>query len=364
MDDARLHAAQRAAAARGLDALLIGPGADLRYLVGYDAHAMERLTMLVVPSQGDCHLVVPSLEVPAARAAGAGDLAELVAWSETDDPIRVVVDLLGGAHQVHRVAVSDRLHSVFTLRLQQALSDTTFAPTSPVLRDLRMVKDADELDALRAVGAAIDRVHAQVPGLLRPGRTERAIAKDIAELIEQEHDEVAFVIVASGPNGASPHHAAADRELAIGDAVVIDIGGVKDGYCSDCTRDYAIGEPPEGYAEMHAVLEEAQAAASAAVAPGVPACDVDRAARAVIEQAGYGERFVHRTGHGIGLEVHEEPYIVESNTEALRAGTAFSIEPGIYIPGRFGARIEDIVLLVDGRAEPVNRQPRHVTVVP
>ena len=362
MDDARLDAAARAVRDAGLDALLVGPSADLRYLIGYDAHAMERLTLLVLDADGGRHLVVPALEAPAARASGAADLVELVAWSETEDPIEIVTRLVSRGRPPEAVAVSDRLYSVFTLRLQAALTGTRFQPSGPVLGPLRVVKSASELAALRSAGAAIDAVHAAVPDLLRPGRTEADVGRDLGELILAEHDEVAFIIVGSGPNGASPHHAVSDRVLEHGDAVVVDIGGVKDGYCSDMTRDYAVGALPDGYAELHAVLEAAQDAAVQAVAPGAIPAAIDHAAREVIAAAGHGEHFIHRTGHGIGIEVHEDPYIVSSNHTPLAPGMAFSIEPGIYLPDRFGMRIEDIVLVTEDGVERVNHRPRQVLV--
>lgn len=358
----RLPAAQQAVREAGLDALLVGPSADLRYLVGYDAHAMERLTLLVLPAEGDAHLVVPELEAPAARASGAGELASLVAWPETADPIAIVTDLLTRAGPPSAVAVSDQLFSVFTLRLQAALPSARFQPSSPVLGPLRVRKSPAEQAALRAAGAAIDAVHAEVIDLLRPGRTEAEVGRDLAELILADHDEVAFVIVGSGPNGASPHHGVGHRVLEHGDAVVIDIGGIKDGYCSDMTRNYAVEALPPGYTELHAVLEAAQEAAVRSVAPGAIPAEIDRAAREVIAEAGYGEHFIHRTGHGIGIEVHEDPYIVSTNTTPVAPGMAFSIEPGIYLPGRFGMRIEDIVLVTEDGVERVNHRPRQVLI--
>jgi Xaa-Pro aminopeptidase len=235
---------------------------------------------------------------------------------------------------------------------------------SAALRGLRMRKSPAEVAALREAGAAIDRVHAQVAGWLRPGRTERAVGADIAEAIVAEgHARADFVIVGSGPNAASPHHELSGRVLRPGDAVVVDIGGtMPSGYCSDCTRTYAIGEPPAGFTAYYSVLKDAQEAACAAVKPGVSAEAVDAAARGPITAAGYGESFFHRTGHGIGLETHEDPYIVAGNAEPLDAGMAFSVEPGIY-PGPHGARIEDIVVCTDDGAERMNRGTRELIVV-
>jgi Xaa-Pro aminopeptidase len=358
----RLRAAMRA---RGVDAMLVGPSADLRYLVGYHALPLERLNLLVVPVDGPVRLVVPELEAPRAESSGAADHVELVAWGETEDPIVRVVDALRDAGTDLRgtFGVQDRLWTSFTLALQASLEGARFVPGSSVMRELRLVKDADEVQALRDVGAAIDAVHAAVPELLRAGRTEAEVGRDIAERILEDHDEVNFVIVASGPNGASPHHETGDRVLEVGDAVVVDIGGTRAGYCSDSTRDYAVGRLPEGYGELHAVLEEAQELAVQAVRPGVTAEAIDAAARDHITAAGYGDRFVHRTGHGIGVEEHEEPWIVAGNVEPVRTGMAFSIEPGIYVPGRYGSRIEDIVVVTDDGVERVNHRPREVLVV-
>jgi Xaa-Pro aminopeptidase len=361
--DERLGRTRSALAQRDVGALLVGPSADLRYLTGYHALPLERLTMLVLPVDGPATLLVPELELPRAVDSGAGDLVELRSWQETEDPIAIVRDLTQAAGVAEgRLGVQDRLWTSFTLALQDALPDARFVAGSTVLRALRMRKSPEEVEALRAVGRAIDDVHAQVAELLEPGRTEAEVGRDIASLILDDHDEVNFVIVASGPNGASPHHETGERVLAPGDAVVVDIGGTRAGYCSDVTRDYAVGALPDGYAELHAVLEAAQEAAVAAVRPGVRAEEVDAAARDVITDAGYGELFVHRTGHGIGIEEHEEPWIVAGNQLELAPGMAFSVEPGIYVPGRYGARIEDIVVVTDDGVERVNHRPRGVAV--
>jgi Xaa-Pro aminopeptidase len=361
----RLDRLRDAMRTRGVDALLVGPSADLRYLVGYHALPLERLNLLVVPVEGRASLIVPELEAPRAEVSGAAAHADLVAWGETDDPIARVVERLTAAGVDIRgtFGVQDRLWSSFTLALQSALTEARWVPGSSVMRDLRIIKTPDEVRALREVGAAIDAVHAAVPDLLRPGRTEAEVGRDIAERILEDHDEVNFVIVASGPNGASPHHETGDRVLEAGDAVVVDIGGMRAGYCSDSTRDYAIGHLPDGYGDLHATLEEAQERAVQIVRPGVSAQAIDAAARDHIEAAGYGRYFVHRTGHGIGVEEHEEPWIVAGNDEAVAAGMAFSIEPGIYVPGRYGSRIEDIVVVTDDGVERVNHRPREVLVV-
>ena len=362
---ARLGQAAAAAAGAGIDALLLTPGPDLRYVTGYDAQQLERLTCLVVPAAGreqPPFLVVPRLELPAAEASPAGRLhLELVPWHETDDPYRLITGRLGAPGTV---GVSDRMWALMLLRFRAELPAARMVLASAALRSLRMRKSAAEVAALREAGAAIDRVHARVAGWLRPGRTEREVGADIAEAIVAEgHARTDFVIVASGPNAASPHHELSDRVLRPGDVVVVDIGGtMPSGYCSDCTRTYAIGEPPAGFAGYYAVLKDAQEAACAAVKPGVSAESIDAAAREPITAAGFGPSFFHRTGHGIGLEPHEDPYIVAGNAEPLEPGMAFSVEPGIY-PGPHGARIEDIVVCTAAGAERVNHNTRELIVV-
>jgi Xaa-Pro aminopeptidase len=359
----RLDRAAAAAQEAGLDALLLTPGPDLRYVIGYDAHQLERLTCLAIPVSRPPFLVVPNLELPAALASPAGDLGlDIIGWDETDDPYALVAGRLGAAGSV---GLSDRMWAMMTLRLRAALPGAEQVLASVALRALRIRKSAAEIAALRDAGEAIDRVHARVPGWLLPGRTEREVAADICDAIVAEgHARADFAIVASGPNAASPHHGAGDRVLAPGDVVVVDIGGtMPSGYCSDCTRTYALGEPPAEFLAYYQVLLDAQKAACAAVRPGVTAEAVDAAAREPIAAAGYGEHFIHRTGHGIGLEVHEDPYIVAGNEELIEPGMAFSIEPGIY-PGAHGARIEDIVVCGEQGADRLNIGSRDLVVVP
>jgi Xaa-Pro aminopeptidase len=359
----RLARAQRATAAQEVDALLVSPGPDLRYLTGYDAIPLERLTCLVLRADGDPRIVVPFLEKPAALASPIGQLGiEILTWNETDDPYALVGSLLPTRG---RAALDNHMWAEKVLRLRAAMPEVDQMLAGTVLRELRMRKTPDEVEALRRAGAAIDRVHAQVPQWLRAGRTEREVGQDIADAILAEgHVSVDFVIVGSGPNGASPHHELSDRVIQAGEPVVVDIGGtMPDGYCSDETRTYSVGEPPAEFAAYYEVLLAAQIAACEHVRPGVTCESVDAAARSVIAEAGYGEYFVHRTGHGIGLETHEEPYIVTGNTEVLEPGMAFSIEPGIYLPGQHGARIEDIVVCGEIAGERVNLRPRELVVV-
>ncbi len=366
--DTALYPAQRLARVAtavgdaGLDALLLTPGPDLRYVTGYDAKQLERLTCLAVPAGGRPFLLVPRLELAAAQASPAAGLGvEMVTWEETEDPFGIVKERIGAPGSV---ALSDRMWALHVLRFRAAFPGASQQLASTVLSPLRIRKTPAEVSALRAAGEAIDRVHARVPGWLRAGRTEREVGADIAGAILAEgHVQVDFVIVGSGPNAASPHHELSGRVLTDGDVVVVDIGGtMASGYCSDCTRTYAIGRPPAGFAAYYGVLKDAQDAACAAVRPGVAAQDIDRAARDIIAKAGYGDWFIHRTGHGIGLESHEDPYIVEGNRTPLEPGMAFSVEPGIY-PGPHGARIEDIVVCTGDGVQRLNNATRELVTV-
>jgi Xaa-Pro aminopeptidase len=374
----RLDAAAAGAAQAGLAGLIITPGYDMRYLIGSRAETFERLTALVVPASGgqersdsgigigSATVVLPRLELAALKESAVAELGLNIAdWVDGEDPYSLVADALGGHARVAvRVAVTDSMPALHLLPLAHRLGGTPVLAT-PVLAALRMVKDPAEIEALRRAGAAIDRVHARVPEFLKPGRTEAQVAADITEAIVAEgHSQAAFVIVGSGPHGADPHHECSDRELQRGDIVVVDIGGpVEPGYNSDCTRTYSLGAPPVDVADQYAVLQRAQAAAVAAVRPGITAEQVDAAARDLLAEAGLAEYFVHRTGHGIGLSVHEEPYIVAGNEQILTEGMAFSVEPGIYLPGRWGARIEDIVIVTATGALPVNNRPHDLIVV-
>jgi Xaa-Pro aminopeptidase len=357
----RRERASDALRARGLAALLLSPGSDLSYLAGYRVFGSERLTCLVVTADGDATLVVPELESPRARAASP-DLTQRT-WGETDDPYAVVARLVSGNGDV---AVSDQMWALFVLRLQDALRGRGFQLSSTITRELRMRKDAYEREALRAVSAAADRAFPRLLEREFAGRTEREIGIDLAALLREEgHDEVAFTIVGSGPNGASPHHETGERRIARGDTVVLDFGGTREWYCSDITRTVHVGDSVDAEVRrVHDIVRRSQEAGYAAARTGATAASVDAASRRVIEDAGYGERFIHRTGHGIGLDGHEHPYLVRGNEELLEPGMAFSIEPGIYIPGRFGVRIEDIAILGDdGRAEPLNRADHALAIV-
>ncbi|MPQ99653.1 M24 family metallopeptidase [Modestobacter sp. I12A-02628] len=366
----RVRAARELADSLGIDVVVVTPGSDLRYLCGYHAHAMERLTALAVPRRGEPLLVVPRLEAPMVQASPAGGLGlDVLAWDETDDPFALLAQAvsarLGGAPA--RVAVGSRTWAEHALGVQRAMPGAVLELAGPVVDRLRMVKTAAEVAELAAAGAAIDRVHAGMGQWLRVGRTEAAVGADIAAAILAEgHVGVDFTIVGSGPNGASPHHELSSRVVQAGDLVVVDIGGsTPTGYRSDCTRTYVVGGSADAEVqEWYAVLQASQAAATAAVRPGVSAEHVDAVAREVITGAGWGEHFIHRTGHGIGLDTHETPYIVSGNEVTLEPGMAFSVEPGIYLAGRHGARIEDIVVCTEDGVQILNNGPRELVELP
>ena len=349
-----------------IDVLLLSIGADLPWLTGYEAMPLERPTVLVFAADADPTLVVPRLETP--RVAIDEKLFLVHPYGETDDAVGIVADLVG---ERRRVAFSDRAWAGLLLQLQGAMTDAAFFEASRVTGPLRAVKDPHEQEAIAEAGAAADRVAEALLGgeIALIGRGESDVSREIgARLLAEGHRSVNFAIVGSGPNSASPHHEAGARVIRAGDVVVCDFGGAYTfdgdvGYCSDTTRTVAVGEPGSEFRELYAVLEIAQSAALAAVEPGVTAEELDRVPRALIEDAGFAKGFIHRTGHGIGIEGHEEPYIVEGNRDVVVAGNAFSIEPGIYLEGRFGARIEDIVVVTEDGSRPCNASDRALIVL-
>lgn len=367
----RLRRARAVVERSDLAAALIGVGPDLDYLTGYRAMPLERLTMLVIVPGGEPTLIVPRLEEPAARA-GTRTPVRIVTWAETDDPHELAAGLVrsGDGDAGGSIAVSDRLWSFHLLRLQAALHDATWRSAAAVLRELRIVKDPDEIELLRIAGAAADRVVDQIAAGRLVGRTEADVADEVRRRLAAEgHELPEFAIVASGPNSASPHHEASDRVIQAGEPIVLDIGGAIGGYHSDTTRTLwvtggdAANGPTEEFRHLFAVLQAAQEAASRAVRPGIAAEALDRTARDIIDGEGYGEAFFHRTGHGIGLEGHEEPYLVAGNAEPIGEGMAFSIEPGIYLEGRYGARIEDIIVCGPDGPIVMNTGARELRVV-
>jgi Xaa-Pro aminopeptidase len=345
----------------GVDALLLSLGADLPWLTGYEAMPLERLTMLVLPVDGVATLVVPRLEAP--RVDPDEDVFTVRPWDETDDPVALVARLVGSRRAL---AVGDRTWATFLVGLQRELPVATWDRASVVTGPLRAVKDPTEIDALRAASAAADRVAEQLLAgeIALVGRTEAEVSADIGRRLRAEgHQKVNFAIVGSGPNAASPHHEPGRRVIGAGESVVCDFGGTMDGYCSDITRTVFTGEPPREFADLYAVLQDAQAAAVTAATVGAPCEQVDAVARRRITDGGYGAQFIHRTGHGIGLEEHEDPYIVKGNALPLEPGHAFSVEPGIYVDGRWGARIEDIVVASEAGPESLNGVDHDLHVV-
>ncbi len=340
---------------QGIDVMFVSPSSDLVYLISHHTHVSERLTLFMLPATGQPVMLAPELEAPLARHLAT--FFTIHTWADGSDPYAAVRSLMPGAGKT--IAVSDQLWSLHLLSLQAALPQATFVPASRVLAPLRRVKDGAELAALRRAGAAADAAMADVLKAPLVGRNEREMAQLISDrLIAHGHQHAGFAIVGSGPNSGSPHYVTGGRLIEEGDALVLDFGGVLDDYCSDITRSVFLGKAPAEYRRIYDTVQAAQEKAFQTVRPGVPCQEVDQAARGVISAAGYGQYFIHRTGHGLGLDGHEDPYIVEGNTMPLQPGMVFSIEPGIYLPGRFGVRIEDIVVVTEIGAERLNNAPR------
>lgn len=356
----RLARARTALREAGIDVLLVGPSSDLRYLTGIDAHLSERLNLLILPVEGEAGFVVPRLEAP--NVAAASSLVALHVWDETEAPAELAARVVGADAKV--AAVGDQLQSVFLLRLQAALPGASWRPSGPLLRGLRMHKDAAELEALREAARQTDAAWAEfVEGGPISGLTEREAIDRLMALTTRHGMRPGFGICASGPNSASPHYHTGDRVIEEGDAVVFDWGGNHEGYYSDMTRTVFVGQPTEEYRRVYETVRAANEAAFAAVRPGVACEEIDRTARDVIAEAGYGEAFIHRLGHGLGMDVHEEPYLVRGNRLPLAPGMVFSDEPGIYLEGSFGVRIEDTVVCTEDGAERINGAPRDLTVM-
>ncbi|WP_411152303.1 M24 family metallopeptidase [Streptomyces sp. A30] len=358
----RMTRAARDAADAGLSGLLVTPGPDLVWLCGYRPTALtERLTLLVLVPESEPRLLVPALERPEAEAAPGAGALRLSEWRDGQDPYAAAAGLLRpGGHY----GVSDATWSLHLLGLQEALPLTTYRALSTALPMLRAVKDDHEVARLTAAGAAADATYEAILSVRFAGRRETDVAADLAHLLRRHgHSQVDFTVVGSGPNGANPHHEAGERTIEDGDMVVLDFGGLKDGYGSDTTRTVHVGEPTDEERAVHDIVRQAQQAAFEAVRPGVPCEEIDRVARTVIEYAGYGEYFIHRTGHGIGVTTHEPPYLVQGEQRPLVPGMCFSIEPGIYLPGRFGVRIEDIVTCTETGGRRLNGTPHEMAVV-
>ena len=358
----RVDRTRRAMREQGIDVTLLSVGLDMPYLTGYHAMPLERLTMLVLPVDGDATLVVPRLEAP--RVHHLPEVFGLVPWGETEDPVAITASLVGRSAGV--IAIGDTMWARFLVELMNHLPSASYRRAVDVLGPIRMRKDAAEIAALTAAGAAADRVAAQLHAgdIALVGRTEAQVSADIsARLLAEGHDVVNFAIVAAGENAASPHHHPGSRVIRRGEIVLCDFGGTMNGYCSDITRCVHLGPVPDDIAAAYAVLKESEAAGVRAATIGTPCEGIDRAARDVIEAAGYGEFFIHRTGHGIGMDAHEDPYMVSGNTLPLEAGHAFSVEPGIYVPGKWGMRLEDIVVATTDGPQSMNHANHDLVVL-
>jgi Xaa-Pro aminopeptidase len=358
----RMARATAAATDAGLAGLLVAPGPDLVWLTGYQPPAVtERMTMLVLAPGRPPTLVVPALEQSDAVAATGAPALTMLPWTDGTDPYAVTAPLLAADG---RFGISDSAWAMHMLGMQRALPATGYRSLTDCMPMLRAVKDEHELVRLAAAGAAADATYEEILGVRFAGRRETEVARDLADrLIAHGHSQVDFTVVGSGPNGANPHHEAGERIIEPGDTVVLDFGGLMHGYGSDTTRTVHVGEPSDEVRTVHETVRRAQQAAFEAVRPGVTCQEIDRVARRVITEAGYGEYFIHRTGHGIGVTTHEPPYMVEGETRELVPGMCFSIEPGIYLPGRFGVRIEDIVTVTDDGGRRLNNTGHELRTV-
>jgi len=359
---ARMARAAAQASDAGLTGVLVTPGPDLVYFTGYAPIAItERITMLAIQTGREPEMIVPILERPDAEDAPSSGAVSLRDWTDGDEPYQATSAMLDAAG---RYAISDAAWAMHVLGLQAALPESRYVSMTSALPMLRAIKGDDELERLAAAGAAADASLEEIVKVRFAGRSESDIAADLAGLLRKHgHSQVDFTVVGSGPNGANPHHEKSERIIEQGDMVVLDFGGLKDGYGSDTTRTVHVGEPTEEEREVFEIVRRAQQAGFEAVRPGVACQEIDRAARKVISDAGYGEYFIHRVGHGIGLTTHEPPYMIEGETHLIEPGMCFSIEPGIYLPGRFGVRIEDIVVATEDGGRRLNSTSHDMRIV-
>jgi len=348
---ARIARVQQALRADGADFLLIPPSADFRWLTGATARSTERLLLFVLPRDGDPFALVPILE---SEALGHEcPWLERVAWADHENAFARLEQRIDLArHPVLRLGEGFRVTPLLELAARAECR-----PAAPLIGPMRATKDAAEIAHLVEAGRHADQIVMETAEWMRPGMTEMEVGRFVLQRFEELGDTDPWVIVASGPNSALPHHMTSRRRLAEGDVVVLDLGAYTEGYGSDITRTFWLGAAPEEAERVYAVVDEARRAGIAAARPGVPCENVDRAARAVIEKAGYGPAFLHRTGHGVGLEVHEPPYMVGGNTAQLEIGNVHSVEPGIYLSGRFGVRLEDLVAIEPNGARRLNDAP-------
>ena len=356
----RLQRAQAEMARQGIDLLIVGASADLRYLIGFDGHESERMSVLVLPREGTPHYVAPGLEAPLLDAQR--DLLEIIPWEETENPAAKVAAVAGPAAD-GVIAAGDELWTVFTIRLQGHMPRARWAEGGQLLRPLRMIKDEREVALLAEAAHRTDESWEEFLTTSITGLTEWEVRERLMGLLSTRGLAPVFCNVGSGPNGASPHQTASDRVVGPGDAVVCDWGGTLEGYNSDVTRTAHVGDPSPEFVRAYEAVSAANQAAFDVVRPGVLCQEVDRAARAVLTEAGYGEAFIHRTGHGLGLSLHEEPYLIEGNTLPLEEGMVFSDEPGVYFPGQFGVRIEDTVVCTAVGGRRLNEATRELRVM-
>lgn len=346
---------------QAIDLVCLGPGAHLEWLLGLHPHADER-PLLYCTTQDRDGFLMPALEAESLRAHTEIAFFE---WADEEGPEAALSDLLDdlNAHATRSMVLDETMRADFAALVQDRLMNAKRQFTESTVGALRMRKDEAAYKTLKKNAQLADRALHAAWAMMKPGLREEEVGAVIKDSFLSQGAKPLFVIIGAGANGAFPHHQTGATALKSGDAVVMDIGAGMDGYSSDITRMAVIGNPPEGYAEVHDVVERAVQAALAAAKPGVAAKVVDQAARDVITDAGYGEYFVHRTGHGLGTEVHEPPYITASSDTILDEGMVFSIEPGIYLPGRFGIRLEEIVILRKDGPEVLSDLPRDVVII-
>jgi Xaa-Pro dipeptidase len=355
----RMKKAQAILKKNGWEAVIASSPANFFYFTGTWLDSHERLQAVVIPRTGSASIIAHEMS---REEISAPDGVQLLFWKDGESAIQVLSEILPeqGVISIDNQWPSEKLIDLMSIR-----KHLSFVKSTSVIGALRLRKDESEIELLRKSGEIADRVMGKIISFVKPGMTEKQVADELKRLFQMEGVErLSFhPIIGTGANGAIPHHQSDETRLAEGDIVVIDMGGIKDHYCSDMTRTIVIGEPTEEMVKVYEIVRKAQDEAVKAIKPGVPMKFIDQVARSIISEAGYGEFFTHRIGHGLGIEVHEEPYLTSNNEQLLEEGMVVSVEPGIYLSGKFGVRIEDIVVVTENGAERLNHFPRELVRV-
>ncbi|MTI47388.1 M24 family metallopeptidase [Sporosalibacterium faouarense] len=347
-----------------IDGIVLFPSSNLYYMTGFKTFPEGRLLLAVLPVEGEPFFVAPKLYESQIKKDSY--YQEMILWKDEENPYEVLKNTMEEKGiDKSKLAVDDTMWAEQLLHMAEVLPEQEFVPLGNMLNGLRLIKSQEEIEKIQKSSDIVDGVIEELKKYIKPGMTEIEVAAFMEfEMRKRGSEGPSFdTIVGSGINGALPHYNAGQKKIESGEFVVLDFGATYEGYCSDTTRTLAVGEPSEKMKEVYNIVKEAQELGVKTARPGIKAKEVDKAVRNYIEEKGYGEYFTHRTGHGLGLQVHEDPYISGVSEIVLETGMVFSIEPGIYLEGEFGVRIEDIVVVTEDGCERFNKTSKELTII-